>query len=208
MLGGISIGWHMLPPEKWMAGAMCASLMKFFEVLERAIAPATVEVAHERRTAHRREHRGIPSDAHAALGIARVHGELGGRGRKQAACHATRDMNALILYIRPASRHRRSDSGSRRSSMPISSRMVSAFASMISTASELRSSTGGRRLECRMFRAARLRARPPDIAPAACGRSSVMCALCHSARPPRPQAHDRSYVRRNHLCPTARCAVR
>ncbi len=59
----------------------------------------------------------------------------------------------------PAPRHRRRDSGSRRNSMPISCRIVSAFASMISTASVLSSSTAGSLRRMYGYLAAWVRAR-------------------------------------------------
>ena len=118
-------------------------LDEILQVLERAVAAPAVDVVDERRPADRREHRRVAAEAHVARRIARMQREFPRRGLEQMTGEAARNVHALALTSAPAPRHRRKDSGSRRNSMPISSRMVSALASMISTASVLSSSTTG-----------------------------------------------------------------
>ena len=70
------------------------------EVLDRAVAPAAVEVAHERRAVVGREDRVHPADLDVAFRVARVLGELAWRGRlDDLAAHAPREADPLALDI-------------------------------------------------------------------------------------------------------------
>ncbi len=71
------------------------------QVLERAVAPAALEVGHERRAAHRGEDGCIAAEAHVARGVAGEELELLGRGREQPPRHAARDVDALAGHVRP-----------------------------------------------------------------------------------------------------------
>src|SRR5215469_8566271 len=70
------------------------------QILERTVAAPALDVAHERRTADRREHRGIAAEADVTLGIAGEQREfLGGRG-EQGSRQAARYPHALALHVR------------------------------------------------------------------------------------------------------------
>ena len=70
------------------------------EVLDRAVAPAAVQVAHERRAVVRREDRVHPADLDVARLVARVLGELPRRGRlDDLPAHAARETDALALDV-------------------------------------------------------------------------------------------------------------
>ena len=70
------------------------------EVLDRRVAAALVEVAHERRAVRRREHRVLAADGDAARRIARVLDEIARRARlDDAAAHAGRTAHALAVDV-------------------------------------------------------------------------------------------------------------
>ncbi len=58
------------------------------EIFEGSVTASAVEVADERRSAHRREDGGVTAETHVALGVAGEEREFRGRGRQQPACHA------------------------------------------------------------------------------------------------------------------------
>ena len=81
-------------------GRDVGQLHEVAEVLDRAVAPAAVEVADERRAVVRREDRVHPADLDVALGVARVLGELARRGGlDDRAAHPAREPDALAVDV-------------------------------------------------------------------------------------------------------------
>ena len=115
------------------------------EVLDRAVAAAPVEVAHERGAVGRRKHGGAAPDVHGRPGArtdrtraARSPGPAGARGRAGTA----------RAHRRPRSRPRRAACArpaASRKSIPTVSRMVSALYSIVARPSSLRTSNGVQR---------------------------------------------------------------
>src|SRR6185437_13322780 len=70
------------------------------QILERAVAPPALDVAHERRAADRGEHRSISAEAHVALGVAREQREFRRCGGKQPARQPAWYVHALALHVR------------------------------------------------------------------------------------------------------------
>ena len=100
LLTGTSTGSQTVPPEWWRWGAGVGQLHEVAEVLDRAVAPAAVEVAHERRAVVRGEDRVHPADLDVALRVARVLGELARRGRlDDLAAHPAREADALAVDV-------------------------------------------------------------------------------------------------------------
>ena len=72
------------------------------EVLDRAVAPAAVEVAHERRAVRRREHGGVAADVHGVRGVAGDLVELTRRGRlHELARQPAWEPHTLALDLAP-----------------------------------------------------------------------------------------------------------
>ena len=81
-------------------GRDVGQLHEVAEVLDRAVAPAAVEVAHERRAVVRREDRVHPADLDVPLRVARVLGELARRGRlDDLAAHPAREADPLAVDV-------------------------------------------------------------------------------------------------------------
>ena len=81
LLTGTSTGSQTVPPEWWRCGDSVGQLHEVAEVLDRAVAAAAVEVAHERRAVVRGEDRMHAADLDVARRVPRVLGELAWRGR-------------------------------------------------------------------------------------------------------------------------------
>ena len=142
------------------------------EVLDRAVAPPVVQVADERRAVVRGEDRVHPADLDVPLRVPRVLGELARRARLDDRRHIPRGKRTRSpSTVAPASRRRRSASGSPRNSRPTSWRIVSAFCSMSDRPSSSRTSNGAsfrvRNGTCSAWlaRRSRLARRPPAAAP-------------------------------------------
>ncbi len=75
-------------------------LHEIAEILDRAVAPAVVEIRDEGRAVDRREHKVVTADFHASGRIARVLGELGGRRLDEFLKHALRKTDPLAINLR------------------------------------------------------------------------------------------------------------
>ena len=114
-----------------MQGKLYDQLPLFMNVLETLPNPPSLHVAVVSSDM------GAPGDSVSSIGCT-TYGDSGDfQNMPRGMCTRSPSTSA------PASCHRRSDSGSRRNSMPMSSRMVSALASMISAASRLSNSVTG-----------------------------------------------------------------
>ena len=81
--------------------AQVGELHEVAEVLDRPVAAAAVQVAHERRAVGRREDRGVAADPHAALRVAGVLDELvRGARLDDLPAHPAREPDALALDVR------------------------------------------------------------------------------------------------------------
>ena len=69
LLTGTSTGSHTVPPEWCRCGDMYVELHEVLEVGERRVAPAGVEVVHERRAVVRCEHGGVAADLTSWAGL-------------------------------------------------------------------------------------------------------------------------------------------
>ncbi len=110
LLTGTSTGSQTVPPRVVEVRASVGQLHEVAEVLDRAVAPAVVEVAHERRAVVRREDRvRRRRSATFRSRVAGVLGELARRGRlDDLAAHAAREADPLALRRRRRpSRNRR-----------------------------------------------------------------------------------------------------
>jgi len=88
-----------LPGLRCRRAARAGGRVPFF--LDAGVAPALVEVAHERRSVGGREHRAVAADHHVARGVARVLREfLRRRAPHDAAAHAARKAHPLALDVR------------------------------------------------------------------------------------------------------------
>ncbi len=74
-------------------------LDELFEVVERAVAPPALEIAHERRAVDRGEHLVVAADAHALRRVARMLGEFARRGLAQLARGAAVEAHARALDV-------------------------------------------------------------------------------------------------------------
>ena len=172
-------------------GRGVGELHEVAEVLDRAVAPAVVEVAHERRAVVRGEDRVHPADLDVALRVAGELGELA-RARSPGRSGGTSRAGSGRARRRRRRRHRGgavSASGSPRNSMPTSSRIVSALCSMSDRPSSPRTSNG-----------ASLRVRN--------GTCSAWLARRSAWRAARPPLRRRcgSSIRRPPSCRSPRCA--
>ena len=140
------------------------------EVLDRAVAPAAVEVADERRAVVRGEDRVHPADLDVPLRVAGELGELArGRGLDDPAAHPAREADPDAVDVGAGTAERaQSAPASPRNSRPTSSRIVSAFSSMSDRPSSPRTSNGAslrvRNGTCSAWAARRIAwraARPP-----------------------------------------------
>ena len=82
-----------------MNGDEIGELHEIAEILDRAVAPALVEIVDERRAVVGREHRRLAADLHAALGVAGVLGVDGGRGRAELLGQPLGKAHALALDV-------------------------------------------------------------------------------------------------------------
>ena len=98
-------------------------LHEITEILDRAVAPAFVQVAHEGRTVDRREHRMVAADFHRAFRVAGILGELRRRRGAELAGEGRAGSGTRVSRTSaPASRNIARHSGSSWNSMPTSSR--------------------------------------------------------------------------------------
>ena len=180
LLTGTSTGSQTVPPLWWRNGLAVGELHEVPEVLDRAVAPAAVEVADERRAVVRGEDGVRPADLDV---VVRVAGDLGELARGASPGRSGGTSRAGSGRARPGRRRRRSRSRSRaaaspRNSSPTSWRIVSAFSSMIERPSSLRTSNGASVRVRNGSRAMWVRAR----------------AACRPARPPVRWRGDSSTV--------------
>ncbi len=145
------------------------------EILDRAVAPALVEVVDEGRAVVRREHRGLATaDLDAALGVAGDLGVLGRHGRDQPAGEAAGEAESARPDVAPAPLSSSRARGDSRGTRCRSSSSVSALCSMICIASSKSTSVSGRlrvmngtatpeKRWARAARRARARAVPRDL---------------------------------------------
>ena len=132
LLTGTSTGSQTVPPEWWRYGDGVGQLHEVAEVLDRAVAPAVVEVADERRAVVRGEDRVRPADLDVAFaGSARTGCTRAARspGRSAGTSRAGTGRGRRRRPRRPSASSR-SASGSPRNSTPTSSRIVSALCSI------------------------------------------------------------------------------